>query len=57
MIPKCSNLALGMTLGYPTDGIRFWVERSKVKVRLRDRDKVNSITVWFELHECLIGHL
>ena len=33
MIPKCSKLILGMTLGYP--GVVWsWVERSKVNVKI-----------------------
>jgi len=52
MIPKCSNLVWGMTLGYPASGIvlGFWVEISKVNVRVR----LTAIRRGFELYECLL---
>jgi len=65
MIPKCSNLVLGMTLGYPTSNIVLGLklERSKVKVSVRVRVRVeqfgvglNSTSALYSILSLIVGY-
>jgi len=54
MIPKCSNLVKGMTLGYPINGMALRLKGQKSRIRLGLGLGLTAIQRGFELYEYLL---